>query len=350
MDRFFWAMHEQMAASGWEVEWVFPASPDVRHYQAHGFRLTMVPKAAFFSSAGQFLQRRGGVDLLVTHFVSYPTLYSQTFRGKCGVRSYIAVDHMSRPMRGRRWPQRLRLALKGAALFSCVDRVIAVSGFVKESIRRELGRSWWRKVEIVRNGVDQRLFHPADPKPISSDGGLRLLACAHLIPEKGVQVLIEALALARPQMPPFHLGITGSGPYESELRALVDRSGLADCVAFTGSVNDQHERLGAADVAFVPSLWQEACGFVVLETLAAGVPLVASSIGGIPEFTGDEAAMLVPAGNAQALAAAMVALGRDPARRRQMGEAASARARRMFTLERMVDEHLQVMRRELARV
>jgi glycosyltransferase involved in cell wall biosynthesis len=124
-------------------------------------------------------------------------------------------------------------------------------------------------------------------------------------------------------MPVPVLAIAGDGPLAAELAASAARAGVD--LALLGARDDVPALLAAADVIAVPSRW-EARALVVQEAMAAGRPIVASRVGGIPALTGEEAAILVPPGDAGRLAAAILAVLDDPGRAARLSAAARDRA------------------------
>jgi glycosyltransferase involved in cell wall biosynthesis len=326
MDRFFWSMEEAMRRRGWAPEWIVPAEGEHDHYLERGFDLVRLPRARFLEAALEHLRGRGGADLLVTHFVPYATRY--------------ALEWLPRGM-----VHGMRLRLKGAVLFPFVDRVIAVSGFVRDAILHELGGHWEPRTVVVRNGVDPAV-PGAEHDRVAAGEEVRIVTIAHLISDKGIQVLLEALRLAAPSLPAWSLAVAGSGPHEAALREIASASGFGGRVRFLGSVSQPERLLREADVSVVPSLWKEACPFVVLESLAAGVGLIASRIGGTPELVGGEAGVLFEPGNAADLADRLVAVCQDRAFRRRLASAAVERAR-CFTGATMVAGHITEMERLL---
>jgi glycosyltransferase involved in cell wall biosynthesis len=140
-----------------------------------------------------------------------------------------------------------------------------------------------------------------------------------------------------------HFAYAGDGPALEDFRRQADTHRLRR-FHFLGRRNDVPELVGSATVAVVPSLWAEAFGLTVAEAMAAGVPVVASSVGGIPELIDQgETGMLVPPGDASALAAALRELLDDPARRARMGPKARETAWVRFSHTRVADELAAVL-------
>lgn len=149
-----------------------------------------------------------------------------------------------------------------------------------------------------------------------------VLAVGRLVPQKNFQLLLDAAVGWRGDEEPLVV-IAGEGTEERALRARIKADRLP--VRLLGYRDDVAELLTAADVVVIPSRW-EARSLVAQEALRAGVPVVATAVGGLPELVGD-AAVLVPPGDPTALAAAVGGLLADPARRAELATAGRAQAR-----------------------
>ena len=158
---------------------------------------------------------------------------------------------------------------------------------------------------------------------IGAAGRPVVLAAGRLAPQKSLDVLVDAAGRWQHRQPPPRTVIAGDGPLAGELRAQAARVG-AD-VLLLGPRPDVAALLAIADVVVVPSRW-EARALIVQEAMRAGRPLVATRTGGIPELTGDDAAILVPVADPDALAAAVCTVLDDPALAARLGQAARARS------------------------
>jgi glycosyltransferase involved in cell wall biosynthesis len=197
--------------------------------------------------------------------------------------------------------------------------------------------------EIVHYGIsdagEATSYEGSDP---------RLLCIGRLIPIKGHLVLLRALAQARAQVPGVRLDVAGRGPLEPALKAYARELGLEDAVRFLGFVSPVQSAIEDAAVVVVPSLG-EGFGMVALEAMERARPVIASTVGGLPEIVADgETGLVVPPADAEALADAIVALAGDLPRAAAMGRAGRDRALAEFTPERCVERVEELYLRALA--
>jgi glycosyltransferase involved in cell wall biosynthesis len=160
-------------------------------------------------------------------------------------------------------------------------------------------------VEPVPNSVDTDVFVPNPVRRVARPP--RLITVGSLKEVKGHRHLIEALAELRQRHQPLHLDVIGDGPLRSELEALAIRLAVDDLIAFHGAKakGEVATALQQADVFVLPSLW-ETLSCALLEALSAGLPVVATNVGGIPEFVTEREGRLVTPGSAGALAAGIL--------------------------------------------
>jgi glycosyltransferase involved in cell wall biosynthesis len=203
-----------------------------------------------------------------------------------------------------------------------------------------LGSAPWldpSRLSVIHNGIDVERFAAASPLALALPPDALVIGfVGRFSPEKGLPELADAWLRMAGALPAAHLVLAGSGPLEAELRA---RLAGAPRVHWFGFEEDVAAMMKAFDVLAVPS-YEEGFGLVAAEAMAAGVPVVASRVGGLVEVVDDgRTGCLVPPRNALALADALLLLANDPDRRRRMGAAGEERARRCFSLERMLDRY-----------
>lgn len=197
-------------------------------------------------------------------------------------------------------------------------------------------------VRVVHNGVSRAEFEPIVPAPDATDivfvGELR-----HL---KGVDLLIEALATLRRNGRPLTATLVGAGPDRNAFVAQAAAAGLSDAVKFPGAMNAR-QALPLGRLMVVPSR-AESLPYIVLETIAAQVPLITTRVGGIPEIYGPLADTLIAPDSVDALAAAIAEALDHPERLAQRMSALSERVSRLFSIDAMVDGVLDGYRAALS--
>ena len=159
---------------------------------------------------------------------------------------------------------------------------------------------------------------------------------AQLKPEKGLGTFLEAAARVSPLLPNVRFLVVGDGPLRWELETSTQHLGLDRRVRFLGFRSDARALVELLDVLVVPSL-SEGAPLVVLEAMAAAIPVVASAVAGIPDQIRHEMeGLLVPPGDSTALGDALVDLLRNPGRARRLGEAGRRRWASEFNYTTMV--------------
>ena len=219
-----------------------------------------------------------------------------------------------------------------APYFGLADRSVAALAHVHIAISRGLARYLedvegfdGESFEIVHYGIDP----DGEPSPYAG-AAPRLLCVGRLIPIKGHIVLLRAFAEAKRDLPDLQLDIAGRGPLEPALKAVAGELGISDSVHFLGHVNPIQSAIESASVVVVPSMG-EGFGMVALEAMERARPVIAAAIGGLGELVRDgETGVLVPAGEAEPLRAAIVRVAGDLELARRMGEAGRQRALTRF--------------------
>jgi glycosyltransferase involved in cell wall biosynthesis len=222
-----------------------------------------------------------------------------------------------------------RLAEKAAARWA---RAIVCVCDYERRLALDRGVAAPDRLVVVHNGVrdvpqDLRAVPGADPP--------RIVSLARFEPPKDHATLLEALARLRERQ--WSLDLVGDGPLEPACRALAQRLGLSGRVRFLGYQPDAATHLARAQL-FVLSSRSEAFPRSVLEAMRAGLPVVASAVGGVAEVVDNGSnGVLVPRDDSVALSAAIGGLLEDPVRRERLGKAARLTYESRFRLERMVE-------------
>jgi glycosyltransferase involved in cell wall biosynthesis len=230
-----------------------------------------------------------------------------------------------------------------------IDRIVCVA----EAIRRHLLdlhllglRIPPRKVVTIYKGHDLTWYRdtPADLHPLGVPEGAFTLGCvANYRPRKGVEVLIDAMSLL-PEDAPIHVLLIGD-MQSRRLLAKIAASRSVSRVHVLGYRNDAPAVVAACDAAVLPSLSREGLPKTVIEAMAYGVPPIVTNVGGSPELVAHEqSGLVVPPGDAPALARAIERLWKDPALAKTYGRAARHRIETHFSIEETVRQTAQLYR------
>ena len=197
-----------------------------------------------------------------------------------------------------------------------------------------------RRVTVIKNGVDADFFRP----PVTrQDLAPVILSVARLVPDKDPGTLVRAFRLAAADHPEAQLWLVGDGPLKEPLGRLVHDLGLTARVRFLAARPDLRPLLHRASLLALSSV-AEALPNVVLEAMAAGLPVVATRVGGVPEMvTLGRTGWLAPPGDAPALAAAISQLLGSVETRRAFGQAGRRRVQQDFSLTAMARRHQEVL-------
>jgi glycosyltransferase involved in cell wall biosynthesis len=289
--------------------------------------LAFFPKALWFAEQ----MRRDGIEHIHAHFAHHPAAIALAIHRLTGI-PFSFTAHGSDLHRDKRM-----LGQKVAASAFA----LTVSDFNLEVMRAACGEALADRMAVLRCGADTAYFRPA--APVARDrGALRLVCVGTLHEVKGQIHLIEACALLRERGIDFVCELVGDGPDRSALERRCAELGLAERVRFLGPRlrGEVAELLRRADVAVAPSVpsrdgRREGLPVALMEAAASGLPLVASRLSGIPELVEDGVTgLLVPPGDAAAIAFAIERLAKDAETRQRLGLAARERVLRDFDQDR----------------
>jgi len=296
------------------------------------------------------LMRRERIGVVHAHLY-HANLYGRLAALGAGVPAIATVHNTyTRTKLHRRWLNRL-LARASA-------RVVAVSDDIRRDVLRHDGVPE-DKIATIQNGIDlsrvaSTMTREAARARLGLDEQVLAVGCvARLEEQKGHRFLLEALALLRRQGPPpsrpVKLVAAGDGRLRGELQAQAQSLGLGEMVSFLGTRSDVADILRALDVYVMPSLW-EGLSLALLEAMAAGLPVIATDVGGVSQVLGaGSGGVKVAPGDARALAAAIRQLSDEPRERLALrGEQARQRVRAEFSLDAMIGRLTAIYREAAA--
>ncbi len=224
-------------------------------------------------------------------------------------------------------PQRWRLdvKIKNASFVACI------SNFCRDQAKAHSSADCWDKLHIVHCGVEPDRY---GAKTITGKKPPHITFVGRLATVKGIPVLLEALAWLQSRIPDLQVTLIGDGPERAELEIKAGELGLTDMVTFAGyrSQTEVADMLQETDLFVLPS-FAEGVPVVLMEAMAAKLAVVATQIAGIPELVDDGVnGLLVPAGDVDRLAQAILTLLQDENLRAKMGRAGQAKVKDAFNI------------------
>lgn len=235
-------------------------------------------------------------------------------------------------------------------LVPCIDRYVPVSGDLARWLQNVVGIPA-AKVKLIHNGVDTGQFHPGsgrqaddiEPQPMPFADTCFVIGTVGRIQDvKNHEGLIDAFIHLRGMLPAdagVRLAIVGDGPLMPRVKEKIAAAGLADCVWMPGARSDIAAIMRGFDLFVLPSL-AEGTPVTVLEAMAAGLPVVATRVGGLPEVVEDNVTgLLVPPDDAHALATALHSFLACPEQARAAGAAGRLRVERHYSMHAMLDAY-----------
>ena len=343
------ALSSRLEGQGWESVLCYESLPEgeVR-------RFLELPNVTFdvLKDASRFevrpavglaaILKRHPADILHLYYTGFLSLYPWVARWR-SVAKVFFTDQGSHPEGyvATRRPAWKRLAVR--ALNLPLNQVICISDYNVDCMLRR---------DTIDAGRVMRIYNSVDLAAAHGDGaafrlrhgvpaGAPVVAQASwMIPEKGITDLVEAARIVLQRIPQAHFLLAGEGKHRDEYMAMARDLGMDGHFTWTGLLhNPVAEGLyAAADVVCQVSRWEEAFGWVIAEAMAAGRPLVATRVGGIPELVADgESGFLVAPRAPAEIAGRLVQLLDDSALRARMGAAGRLAAERKFDLTRNLD-------------
>lgn len=240
-----------------------------------------------------------------------------------------------------------------ARAYAALDSIVVSRSQLRDTVRSQHLDP--QRTHVIMNGVDVHTFHPGADEATRARWGIgaddvAIVTVGRLARDKGTDRAVRALSRLPERA---RLVIVGSGEEEVNLRALAKQVGVGGRVVFAGGLDQGRipDAMRATDIFWFPTIRDEAAPLVMPQAMASGLPVVASTIGGIPEYVhhpGVEA-VLIPPGDVDRLVATTLSLVADPERRSALGAAARRRAVESFSLEAMANRVVRVYREVIAR-
>jgi glycosyltransferase involved in cell wall biosynthesis len=298
-------------------------------HKAHRLGLKTLPLVSLkgLKSLRRFI-REHGIDLIDAHTGSTHSLAVAAALGQ-----KVAV------VRTRSDARAVKRRPGSRFLYQHTQRVIAAADYIRESFIKEL-KLTPRKVVTIYQGVSVEDF-TAEPFPKYPAIGI----VARLDPVKGHRYLIEAMPMLKATYPNIRLRVIGQEENIKvhDLHAMAERLSVDSQIDFMGFQNNVSKAMSDCSVGIVASLGSEAVSRVALEWMASGRPVVATTVGCLPELVQDKVTgYLVGPKDAPALAAAIAKILHDPAKAASMGQNALSRVRRQFAMPAFIEKTLEV--------
>ncbi len=278
-------------------------------------------------------------DVLHTHQVGALLHIGRAAR-RAGIRAIVHTEHGNHIDRARGWRRRLRYRLLLAWASRRCGRICCVSADIARAVTA-LGLPRRRKVSVVPNGIDcgafaarsassetrRELGIPEDAVVVCSVGRLNEI--------KRYDLLLQALAAVRRYFPTIRVLLVGDGPARAELTGLTTALGLSGCVHFAGYQAEPQRFFRAMDI-FALTSRMEGLPLAILEAWAAGLPVIATAVGGVPDLIDHgRNGLLIPSGDVSALVAALEELVADGVHAAALGQEGQTCVRARYSLERM---------------
>jgi glycosyltransferase involved in cell wall biosynthesis len=285
------------------------------------------------------------IDLIHCHQYS-PFVYGRIATALSGSLKLVYTEHGRLSDAPPSWKRRLVNPL----LARGDGAIVAVSRELREYM--VASRFPADAVGVIHNGIhpgslpDVAARRLARQKLSLPERAFAIFTVARLDPVKDLGTLIDGFQMMRAKVPEARLVVVGDGPEREALMTRARHQRCADAVTFLGMRPDVRDLLPAADVYANTSI-SEGISVTILEAMAAGVPVVATGVGGTPEILDEHTGVMVPARDAVRCADALVALALAPERRQHLRHAGRGRLETSFSITRMVREYRELYARML---
>lgn len=282
MDYFFWMFDQKCKENAIEIEWFFPNSASHGNYK----NLTIIDcmyenVALFFANYLNYNQPK--YDVVFTHFVEICAPIFKTIKQKTHAK-IIAVDHNPRPIEGYPLKKRLVKRIKGLLFSRYIDVFVGVSEYTVLELLTDFGNHLKQKTQTIYNGV--KISTIVERKKRNYEKPVFLVA-SHLRKSKGIQDLMSAVAVLSDDVKSkIIIDIYGDGLFKSELIKIAHDCNVVANFNFLGSKSNLNEIYCNYDYMLQPT-HMECFSLSILESLAANVPVITTTVGGNAEVVSD---------------------------------------------------------------
>jgi glycosyltransferase involved in cell wall biosynthesis len=226
------------------------------------------------------------------------------------------------------------------------QRIVAVSAMTRQKLLDEGIRP--ERIVVIPNGIHPVEAENINREQVRKEAGIGasdpfLLAVGRLVPSKAHKILIDAMPTVLEKFPNAKAGICGDGILRRELERQIEEMQLQEAVKLLGHSEHVENFLLSADIFVMPSFW-EGLPIALLEAMSAGLPVIATRVEGIEETVEEgKNGLLIPPGNTDALAKAVIQLLTDEQVRHKMGLASQEKIRKSYSAERMCEQYLELI-------
>jgi glycosyltransferase involved in cell wall biosynthesis len=334
MDRFYVAYDRKAKQLGYELDWYFLEYHPFDFYSGLTiFSANNQNVEAFFLE--KVHQEHLKYDVLVTHFLALCTFFFKKAK-EAGIQKIISVDHNPRPLKGFPLSKILKNKIKGALYSKYIDQFIGVSEYTRKYILKDYGFFLEKKTSVIYNGIDTYIFRKRINENIN-----KFVVSSHLRHSKGIQDLIRAVSLLEDAVKnQIQIDVYGEGPYEKELLEMTKDYDLEEIIHFKGGSSQLNELLSHYRYLLQPT-YMECFSLSILESLAANVPVITTTVGGNLEIIENNTnGFIFEPKDYAALAAILknIVLGNL-----KIEKDVSVQIETDFNLEKMVEEHIGLL-------
>ena len=335
MDRFYVAYDKKAKELGYEVNWYFT------EYQPFDFFSGLTIFSSNNQNVEQFfleqmVREKRQYYILITHFVALCLSFFKRAKAS-GIHYTIAVDHNPRPLKGVACTKFLKNKIRGIVYSRYIDQFVGVSEYTQKYILKDHGSFLAKKTTVIYNGIDTNVFIKR-----SAENKNKFIVTSHLRASKGLQDLIKAVSILEKGIKDqIQIDVYGEGPYESELKRLATEFNLNRIINFKGSSAILNELYTKYAYLIQPSHGETFC-FSIIESLVCNVPVITTHEAGnvLSLIVENNNGFLFNAGNHKQLTKIIndIVLGKL-----KINNDVSAQITSNFNLEKMVDEHIQLL-------